>query len=252
MPYFITLLQGTHLKDSRKSTFSFLGFFYNFLWIYKGSPPICIYRKKTKPKNLNGPQPLGHCGGRPTSARNWAEGKSRADRQAPPVIHTPSRGELRRAVSRRRRLLRWNQVLLQWWGHDHAWRITWRPRRSARASKSRRRPKTYPVRVTKVEAQIKLSPPRNPGPVCLELVTQDAYRLRFWWSIYGWKAYLIRKPTQVVLCQNMFGINGNRRNKSPFRICQGAVSPSFGPIGHVSCRALSPSCGRPTPGRSQP
>jgi hypothetical protein len=42
-----------------------------------------------------------------------------------------------------------------WWGHDHAWRIKWRPRRSARASKSRRRPKTYPVRVTKVEAQIK-------------------------------------------------------------------------------------------------
>jgi hypothetical protein len=47
-----------------------------------------------------------------------------------------------------------------WWGHglhthDHAWRITWRPRRSARASKSRRRPKAYLVRVTKVEAQIK-------------------------------------------------------------------------------------------------
>jgi hypothetical protein len=42
-----------------------------------------------------------------------------------------------------------------WWGHDHAWRITWRPRRSARPSKSRRRAKTYPVRVTKVEAQIK-------------------------------------------------------------------------------------------------
>jgi hypothetical protein len=47
-----------------------------------------------------------------------------------------------------------------WWGHglhayDHAWRITWRPRRSARASKSRRRPKAYPVRVTKVETQIK-------------------------------------------------------------------------------------------------
>jgi hypothetical protein len=46
-------------------------------------------------------------------------------------------------------------VIISWWGHDHAWRITWRPRRSARASKSRRRPKTYPVRVTKVEAQIK-------------------------------------------------------------------------------------------------
>jgi hypothetical protein len=97
-----------------------------------------------------------------------------------------------------------------------------------------------------------LSPPRNSGPVCLELVTQDAYGLCFRWSIYRWKAYLIRKPTQVVLQQNMFGINGNHQNKSPSRICQGAVSPSFGPIGHVSCRALSPSCGHLTPGRSQP
>jgi hypothetical protein len=96
-----------------------------------------------------------------------------------------------------------------------------------------------------------LSPPRNSGPVCLELVTQDAYELRFQWSIYGWKAYLIRKPTQVVLRKNIFGINGNRQNKSPFRICQGAVSPSFGPIDHVSCWALSPSYGRPTPSRSQ-
>jgi hypothetical protein len=52
-------------------------------------------------------------------------------------------------------LLRVNESSSIWWGHDHAWRITWRPRRSARASKSRRRPKTYPVRVTKVEAQIK-------------------------------------------------------------------------------------------------
>jgi hypothetical protein len=55
----------------------------------------------------------------------------------------------------------WLSILIFiWWGHglhayDHAWRITWRPTRSTRASKSRRRPKAYPVRVTKVEAQIK-------------------------------------------------------------------------------------------------
>jgi hypothetical protein len=149
-------------------------------------------------------------------------------------------------------LLRVNVSSSIWWGHDHAWRITWRPWRSARASKSRRRPKTYPVRVTKVEAQIKFESTSEFRTVCLELVTQDAYGLRFWWSIYGWKVYLIRKPTQVVQRQNMFEINGNHQNKLPSRICQGAVSPSFGPIGHVSCRALSPSCGRPTPGCSQP
>jgi hypothetical protein len=97
-----------------------------------------------------------------------------------------------------------------------------------------------------------LSPPRNSGPVCIELVTQDAYGLCFRWSIYGWKAYLIRKLTRVVLRQNMFRINRNRQNKSLSRICQGAVAPSFGPISHVSCRTLSPSCGRPTLGRSQP
>jgi hypothetical protein len=62
--------------------------------------------------------------------------------------------------------------------------------------------------------------------------------LRFQWSIYGWKDYLIRKPTQVVPCQKLFGINRNHRNKSPSRICQGAVSPSFGPFGPCNVSAL--------------
>jgi hypothetical protein len=52
------------------------------------------------------------------------------------------------------------------------------------------------------------------------------------------KAYLIRKPTQVVPHQNLFGINGNRQNKSASRICQGAVSPSFGPFGPCNVSAL--------------
>jgi hypothetical protein len=92
----------------------------------------------------------------------------------------------------------------------------------------------------KMEDQTKLSSslPRSSGPVCLELVTQDASRLSFWWSIYGWKAYLIRKPTQVVPRQKLFRINGNRRNKSPSRIGQGAVSPSFGPFGPCNVSAL--------------
>ena len=39
---------------------------------------------------------------------------------------------------------------------------------------------------------------------------------------------------QVVSCQNPFRINGNHRNKSASRICQGAAIPSFGPLDHVS------------------
>jgi hypothetical protein len=92
----------------------------------------------------------------------------------------------------------------------------------------------------KIEDQTKLSSslPRSLGPVYLELVTQDAYRLCFRWYIYGWKAYLIRKPTQVVPCQKLFGINGNHRNKSPSRIYQGAMSPSIGPFGPCNVSAL--------------
>jgi hypothetical protein len=48
---------------------------------------------------------------------------------------------------------------------------------------------------------------------------QAAYELYFRRSIYGWKAYLIRKPTQVVPPQKLFGINRNRWNKSVSRIC---------------------------------
>ena len=43
-----------------------------------------------------------------------------------------------------------------------------------------------------------LSLSRPPGPVNLKLVTQDASRLCFRRSTYGWKANLIRKLTQVV------------------------------------------------------
>ena len=84
--------------------------------------------------------------------------------------------------------------------------------------------------------------PQPPGPVYLKLVTQDASGLRFRRSTYGWKANLIRKPIQVVSHQNLFGINGNRRNNSASRICQGAATPSFGPLDHVSCLGPLGAC----------
>jgi hypothetical protein len=77
------------------------------------------------------------------------------------------------------------------------------------------------------------SPSRAPGAVCSKTDAQDTYELRF-----GWKAYLIRKPTQVVPHQNLFGINRNHQNKSVSRIYQGAVSPSFGPFGPCNVSAL--------------
>ena len=113
-----------------------------------------------------------------------------------------------------------------WWGHDlhiydHAWRTIWRPRRSARVSKSTRRSEANSVRVPEMEAESNLSSslPRPSGPVCLQLVTQDASRLCFRWSTYGWKANLIRKPIQVVSHQKTFRINWNSSNNSASRIC---------------------------------
>ena len=53
------------------------------------------------------------------------------------------------------------------------------------------------------------SQPQPPGPVCLKLVTQNAFELYFQRSTYGWKANLIRKPIQVVSHQKLFGIHRN-------------------------------------------
>ena len=115
--------------------------------------------------------------------------------------------------------------------------MVWRGRRPARVSKSRRRSKANSVRIPEMEAQSNSSSslPRPPGPVCLKLVTQDASGLCFRRSTYGWKANLIRKPIQVVSHQKLFEINGNCQNKSTSRICQGAATPSFGPLDRVSC-----------------
>ena len=83
---------------------------------------------------------------------------------------------------------------------------------------------------------------RPPGLVYLNLVTQDVSELRFQRSTYGWNANLIRKPIQVVSHQKPFKINGNRQNNSASRICQGAATPSFGPLDHVSCLGPLGAC----------
>ena len=48
---------------------------------------------------------------------------------------------------------------------------------------------------------------------------------------------------QVVSHEKLFEINGNHQNKLASRICQGAATPSFGLLDHVSC--LGPLGARP-------
>ena len=87
------------------------------------------------------------------------------------------------------------------------------------------------------------SPPRNPGAGRTKIDVQDAYRLRFQRFLIPWKDNFITFPMPPVSPQNSIGVNGKRRNKSASRICQGAASPSFGPLGRVSC--WSPLGARP-------
>ena len=47
----------------------------------------------------------------------------------------------------------------------------------------------------------------------------------------------------MVSHQNLFGINGNHGHKTASRICQGAATPSFGPMDQVSY--LGPLGARP-------
>ena len=86
-----------------------------------------------------------------------------------------------------------------------------------------------------VRSNMNSSLSRAAGPVCHKLVTQDASGLRFRRSTCRWKDNFIRKPMEVVPHHNPFRINRNRRNKSASRIYQGAATPSFGPLDHVSC-----------------
>ncbi len=87
------------------------------------------------------------------------------------------------------------------------------------------------------------SPPRNPGAGRTKIDAQDAYRLRFQRFLIPWKDNFITFPMPPVSPQNSIGVNGKRQNKSASRICQGAASPSFGPLGRVSC--WSPLGARP-------
>ena len=101
--------------------------------------------------------------------------------------------------------------------------------------KSRRRPKAYPVRVPKVEAQnnSSSSPPRSPGAARTKNNAQVVYGGRFGRSLYGWKDNFKELPMAPVSGPNSLGINRNRRNNVTSRICQGAAPLSFGLLAPV-------------------
>jgi hypothetical protein len=67
------------------------------------------------------------------------------------------------------------------------------------------------------------SPVRSPGAVRNKTEAQVTYGVGFGSSIYGWKQNFIKLPMAPVLCQNLFRVNRNRRNKLTSRICQSAA-----------------------------
>src|SRR5437763_2681537 len=93
------------------------------------------------------------------------------------------------------------------------------------------------------ESNLTSSPPRNPGAGRTKIDAQDAYRLRFQRFLIPWKDNFITFPMPLVSPQNSIGVNGKHRNNSASIIYQGAASPSFGPLGRVSC--WSPLGARP-------
>ena len=113
--------------------------------------------------------------------------------------------------------------------------------------KSRRRPKAYPVRVPKVEAQNNSSSSqlRSSGATRTKNDAQVAYRVRFGRSLYGWKDNFNELPMAPVSGPNSLRVNGNHQNNMTSRICQGAAPPSFGCCPMYRVGPSGPSGGRP-------
>jgi hypothetical protein len=103
--------------------------------------------------------------------------------------------------------------------------MEWSRRSPTRVSKSTRRSKVDPIRVLEVEAKSNSnsSPVQSPGAVPNKTDAQVAYGVGFGRSIYGWKHNFIKLPMALVLFQNSFRVNGNRRNKLTSKICQSAA-----------------------------
>ena len=69
--------------------------------------------------------------------------------------------------------------------------------------------------------------------VCAKTDAQIIYGLGFVHSTYAQKAKKINIPIESVSCPNSSGIIKNHQSNLTSRICLGATTPSFGPLGRV-------------------
>jgi hypothetical protein len=67
-----------------------------------------------------------------------------------------------------------------------------------------------------------------------KIVIYLTYGIQFWCINTRWKDYSEHFPMAPVSHPNLFGVNRNRQNHSTFRICHGAASPYYGPMGRIS------------------
>jgi hypothetical protein len=77
---------------------------------------------------------------------------------------------------------------------------------------------------------------RTTGTARTKTDTHVAYGVRFECSLYGWKDNFKKLLMAPVSGPNSSGVDGNRLHNLTSRICSGAVTPSFGLLGRVSCQ----------------
>jgi hypothetical protein len=77
---------------------------------------------------------------------------------------------------------------------------------------------------------------QTPGTTRTKTDAHVAYGVGFGCSLYGWKYNFKKLPMTPVSGPNSFGVDRNRLHKLTSRICFGAVTPSFGLLGCVSCQ----------------
>jgi hypothetical protein len=104
--------------------------------------------------------------------------------------------------------------------------------------------KTLEAWRTSEDVRIKMEPQtgstsfqfRTPGTARTKMDAHVAYGVGFGCCLYGWKDNFKKLPMELVSGPNSSGVDRNRLHKLTSRICSGAVTPSFGLLGRVSCQ----------------
>jgi hypothetical protein len=77
---------------------------------------------------------------------------------------------------------------------------------------------------------------RTPGTARTKTDAHVTYGVGFRCSLYGWKDNFKKLPMEPVSGPNSSVVDRNHLHKLTSRICSGAVMPSFGLLGRVSCQ----------------